>query len=117
MQRRIETDWILIDPRLSEVEQRCRLAHELVHLERGSSLRCSGQQRDGVLVPQEELRVDRTVADWLVPAQHLVPLIRQLVRSGTGVDATIVCEEFLVTRPIAKLALQRELVEQIASGF
>lgn len=106
VQRRGERAYIVLDPRLSPVEQRCRLAHELVHLERGSTVRCRWSPRSwDVCVVREELRVDREVAAWLVPVDQLEGLVHAMLRAGEDVTARVVAEEFEVTKPIARIAL------------
>lgn len=105
LERRPERSWILIDPRLSPVEQRCRLAHALVHLDRGS-MRCSASPAawDSV-VAREEDRVDAEVAAWLLPIDELWTLVHDLTAEGTDVTARVVAAEFQVTKPIARIAL------------
>lgn len=108
VQRRAGVAYILIDPMLSPVEQRCRLAHELVHLERGSSMRCAWSPctMDAVIV-REEIYVDREVADWLVPLEQLAHVVDGMVRAGVDVTAVAIAEEFMVTKPIARIALDQ----------
>lgn len=99
---------IVLDERLSKTERRCRLAHELVHLERGTSTRCRWASRMWLpLVVREELAVDRIVADRLVPADLLVLYVDRQVDLGRGVTAAMVAEEFDVVAPVASIALDR----------
>lgn len=100
--------WIIIDPTLSPVEQRCRLAHELVHLDRGSSLRCRWSPRSmDTIIMREELRVDSEVSRWLVDQDELWILVGDMVASGDDVTARVIAEHFQVTKPIARIALDR----------
>lgn len=106
LERRPDRAWILIDPRLSPVEQRCRLAHELRHLDRGSSIRCRWSPRSfDACIAREETHVDREVADWLVPSDDLWTLVGGLLAAGEDVTAREVASHYLVTKPIARIAL------------
>lgn len=108
VQRRGGRTWILLDPLLSPVEQRCRLAHELVHLDRGSTLRCRWSPRSfDACIVREEIRVDGEVADWLVDPHELWVLVGDLLLAGEDVTARVVASEFQVTRPIARIALDK----------
>jgi hypothetical protein len=105
--RRGERTWIIIDPRLPKAERKALLAHELVHLERGTSARCSRYPRswDAVVV-REELLIDREVANRLVPPAALEFYVRRAAELH-GVDSTMVADEFGVPIPVAELALER----------
>lgn len=99
---------ILIDRALDPVERLAVLAHELVHLERGGS----GQQPDlpamlRPLVTREEARVERIVADRLVPLGELAAFVARRVGCEGCATAVMVAEYFDVTEQIATLALQR----------
>jgi hypothetical protein len=108
VQRRGDHIWVLIDQLGSPVEQRCRLAHELVHLDRGSSLRCRWSPTTwDVVVAREEQRVDEEVARWLVPDRALWELVGAMVAAGEDVTTVAIAEHFQVTRPLARLALER----------
>lgn len=63
--------WILLDAGLSPAERRAVLAHELVHLERGSARYDGAPPTWDDVVAREELLVDRIVAERLVPADEL----------------------------------------------
>lgn len=106
VQRRGHATWILIDALGSPVEQRCRLAHELVHLDRGTSLRCSWSPEtwDDV-VAREETRVDDDVAGWLISARDLWILVGDMLAAGEDVTARAIASHFQVTKPLARLAL------------
>lgn len=97
--------WIIIDPRLSRADRRYRLAHELVHLELGSSWRCTYMPRSwDDLVVRHELLVDREVARRLVPVGDLQRLIAD-VHEVEPVTAPLVATAFGVPGDIAQLAL------------
>ena len=105
VQRRPGRAWVVLDPDLDPAEQRCRLAHELVHLERGSvRAPCAPPSWDAV-VAREELAVDREVASWLVPSRELARFVRGHASADLGITSAIVATEFEVTEPIAALAL------------
>lgn len=60
-------DLIRLDKRLLQVERRCTLAHELVHLEAGEGRPCSASR---------EREVNRIAAARLVPFEALVKAAR-----------------------------------------
>lgn len=106
VQRRADRTWVVIDPRLSPVEQRCRLAHELIHLDRGSSARCRWSPRSwDPCIVREEMHVDQEVADWLVDSHELWVLVGGMLAAGEDVTAREVAADFEVTKPIARIAL------------
>lgn len=107
VQRRGTRTWVVLDLRGSPVEQRCRLAHELVHIDRGS-WRCRFAPATwNDKIAREERRVDEDVADWLVPGQELLEVVTALVAEGSEVTTKVIAAEFQVTRPIARIALDR----------
>lgn len=53
---------IWVDHRLTSVERRCTIAHELVHIEAGHTHHQS---------PKVEAWVRRRTAEWLIPWEHL----------------------------------------------
>lgn len=98
--------WILIDRRSTPAERRSRLAHELIHLERGETSRATDAPRswDDVVV-REETIVDREVARRLVPLDRLQHLVNRLVDLGEPVGAATVMDEFNVPIDVAHRAL------------
>ncbi|WP_342762987.1 ImmA/IrrE family metallo-endopeptidase [Dermabacter hominis] len=60
-------DLIRLDKRLLQVERRCTLAHELVHLEAGEGRACT---------PSREREVNQIAAARLVPFEALVKAAR-----------------------------------------
>lgn len=56
-------DTIHLDPRQYQVERRCTLAHELVHLEMGHEAECA---------PAEEARVNAETARRLITVERLI---------------------------------------------
>lgn len=105
VQRRAERAWVVLDAALDPVEQRCRLAHELIHLDRGSMRDAHAPDTWDAVVAREERAVDREVAAWLVPVEALASLVEGLDSAGTAVTADVVALEFEVTPAIAALAL------------
>jgi len=98
--------WILIERTSTKAERRSRLAHELIHLERGTTTRCRWSPRTwDVLVVREELIVDREVARRLVPLDELAGLVARLEDLGEPVHAVAVMEEFDVPVDVAQRAL------------
>ena len=98
---------IVIDRNLDPVERLAALAHELVHDERGGS----GHRPDlppalTVLVTREERRVDRIVADRLVPLDRLEDFAARRMTVGP-VTPAMVAAEFGVTEEVAAMAMER----------
>lgn len=54
---------IILDPRLTQAERRCTVAHELEHVHRGPV--------PGWMVPREEEAIERAVARRLIPLDRL----------------------------------------------
>jgi Zn-dependent peptidase ImmA (M78 family) len=61
---------ILIDRRLSQAERRCRLAHELAHLEAGDE-HCADGPDGERLAARQELRADAAAAERLIDLDAL----------------------------------------------
>ncbi|QEU11286.1 ImmA/IrrE family metallo-endopeptidase [Dermabacter vaginalis] len=76
-------DLIRLDERLLQVERRCTLAHELVHVEAGEGRACSASR---------EREVNRIAAARLVPFEALVKASRW------AHDPAELAEELWVTR-------------------
>lgn len=96
---------ILIDRNLPPAERLAELAHELVHLERGGGCHRPGAPPAwAAVVAREEHRVDRIVAERLVPADELADLVARRV-DVEPVTATVVADEFNVTFDVAQRAL------------
>ncbi|MGP5099713.1 MULTISPECIES: ImmA/IrrE family metallo-endopeptidase [Brachybacterium] len=60
-------DHIRMRRRLYQVERRCALAHELIHLERGNTGECS---------PALQAEASREAARWLIPWEQLLAAVR-----------------------------------------
>lgn len=95
---------IRLDHRLLQVERRCTLMHELIHLERGHEGACS----DAV-----EREVDREVARRLVPFDALLEAARW------ARDANELAEELWVTPTVLAARFEtlapRETAEIVAA--
>ena len=97
----------MIDPRLSQVQRRCVLAHELVHDERGGGC-------DGVFMPtdwqpvvaRDERLVDDVAVQRLVPYADLVRFVVSLESACVHVEVWHVAEEFHVTERVARRAME-----------
>lgn len=53
------------------------------------------------------MHVDREVADWLVPQDDLWGLVSGMLLAGEDITARVIASEFQVTKPIARVALDR----------
>lgn len=108
VQRRDGRIWVLIDLRLSPVEQTCLLAHALVHLDRGTSSRCNmAPATMDTFVLTEEREVDAEVARWLVDQDTIWLLVNDMIHAGEAVTVRVVAGELGVTKRIARIALER----------
>lgn len=105
--RRGDRAAIVIDPALDQIERRARLAHELVHDERGGVIDSAEHTGLAVCAIREEARVDAIVAERLIPPRELEAFIDCMLALGEIVTVDLVAEEFEVPRPVAKLALAR----------
>lgn len=98
--------FVFLDRRLTRAERKAALAHELVHLERGTTGKCRfvhGPLSAGVF--REENRVDRIVALRLVPLDELAVFVDRLGDLGHGVGPIEAAEEFDVPARVAAVAL------------
>jgi hypothetical protein len=93
---------ITLDPRLSRVERRCTLMHELVHDER----RIGWPWATAATMEREEAQVRDETADRLVPAVELAAHV-DATMTVEPVTAQLVAVEFDVTPQVAGLALRR----------
>lgn len=101
---------ILVSRHLDPAERLAALAHELVHDDRGGGCHAL-EGSDPVATAREELRVDRIVADQLVPQDRLADFVRRACTVGS-VRAFDVAEEFEVPVDVADRALRRLLAER-----
>ena len=100
---------IVLDRRLTQAERKAALAHELLHLERGSTSNCRNIRGAlSVEVVREENRIHRKVALRLVPLEELGRMVDRVADLGHGVTSADVAEEFEVPQVVASQAL-REL--------
>lgn len=105
---------ILINRALSPIERLTALAHELVHDERGGGCHHPDlPDRMRPLVARDEARVDRIVAQRLLPLDRLAPWVSRTIETGEGVTADDVAREWDVTPEVAALALD-ELARRAA---
>lgn len=107
---------IVLHPDLDRVAQRCALAHELVHEERGGG--CDRRDQPETWDPvaaREERKVDAIVAARLVPRAELRRLAASRVE-GPGLTASEVAESFEVSAHIAAVALRALGGEQASDG-
>jgi len=107
--RRGNATVIVLDRRLTQAERKVALAHELLHLERGSTSHCRNIRGAlSVEVVREENRIHREVALRLVPLDELGSMVDRMTSLGHGVTAAEVADEFDVPQVVASQAL-REL--------
>lgn len=93
---------VMLRTGLTQIERRCVLAHELVHLERGGGC----QHPDPVVQRREEHHVNAIVADRLVPLDEMRAW---LARCEDPVTVDDVAERWRVTPRIATAAMRRVL--------
>lgn len=102
-----DTAAIVVDRSLTPEERHAALAHELVHDERGGSGHQPGLPPElRVLVAQEEDRVERIVAERLVPVDELARVVAVVCDLGEGVTPAVVAEHFEVPEYVAARALE-----------
>jgi hypothetical protein len=98
---------ILLEGRMSRVELRSALAHELIHLERGIVAHRQGAPPSwSAVVAREERHVDDVVAARLVPADDLADLVAARAEVEP-VTPALVAAEFDVTEGVARRALEQ----------
>ena len=90
---------IHLDPRLSQRQRRCVLAHELIHDERRIGYQTGTPQQ---LVDSEERYVWREAARRLVPAGELEDLVER--SAPIGLEVWEVADHFDVDQRVARLA-------------
>lgn len=93
--------YITLNRRLTQVQRRCTLAHETRHLERG--MPCQGYRA------QDEARVRRATARWLLPAISLV------AAAVATMDIFTAAESLWVTVPVLmdRLRYQTDVEHQV----
>lgn len=99
---------IVIQRGLTQRERNVALAHELVHLERGGTCQAISWR--------EERAVEDEVARRLVPLDELRRFVVDHERMGDHVHAWQVAEEWWVTEPVARRALEL-LLEQVRGAL
>lgn len=104
------TATIHLDPRLSQRERRCVLAHELVHDERGIAYTRSTPQ---ALVDAEERWVWRETARRLVPADELEQLIA--AADPLPLELWEICDHFDVDQRVASTACRLRQLDRLAA--
>lgn len=105
---------ILIDRSLTPAERLAALAHELVHDERGGVGRAPAPPHPlARVIGREEERVDRIVAERLLPLPRLAEFLTMTADVAEPVEAWQVAEEFGVPIEYAARAM-RALVERRA---
>jgi hypothetical protein len=96
----------VLDPQLSGAERRASLAHELVHDERGGGCDWPGMpQQWSAVIAGEEARVDRIVAQRLIPRAHLAAYVAARLDADGQVTTADVALAFDVPHELAETAL------------
>lgn len=98
--------WILIDADLPQPERRAVLAHELEHVRRGSMRFDDAPASWDVVIAREERRIDRAVAQRLVPLEELRAFVAQRRSIEVPVTASCVAEAFDVPLRVAQDACE-----------
>jgi hypothetical protein len=99
---------IIIDRRLTQIQRRAALAHELVHDERGGGVPDQGMpEMWGAVVDREEARVNDEVARRLVPRPELIEFVMGMLDIGLSVGAADVAEQFEVPGEVGENALHQ----------
>ncbi|MCB1017597.1 MAG: ImmA/IrrE family metallo-endopeptidase [Acidimicrobiales bacterium] len=113
--RRGDRAVVLIDRALPPAERLAALAHELVHDERGGSGHVDGMPPSlGDVVAREERRVDRIVAERLIPRDRLEQLVETRSEIEGHICPLVVAEEFGVPERVAHDALSMLLERRSA---
>lgn len=100
---------IALRPGLSQVERRRAMAHELIHLERGTYC----QSVDRQLLSREEAEVENVLTDRLVPPDELRVFWVRAEMLDEHVLPHQVAEHFDVPEDVAERAMQRLLEEMM----
>jgi hypothetical protein len=95
---------ICMDPRLLQVERRCSLTHELVHIERGHTGPCN---------PKIERQVRRETARRLVTITDLIDALKWSRSVPELADELWVTVGVLMDRIDSLSAHERQLFEQV----
>lgn len=99
---------ILVSRALAPAERLAAVAHELHHLRRGGSGWQPGLPDPlRTVVAREEERVDRAVADDLLPLHALAALARRRVEVEGCMSAVEVADEFGVPVSVAERQIRR----------
>lgn len=106
------TNWptgtVTLDRRLSQVQRRCTIAHEIVHIERGPV------PADTRLVAREEMAVEQEVVRRLIPLEDLGEALAWARSKAEAADVLWVTEDVLQVRldhlhPAERAHLKRRL--------
>lgn len=98
---------VIIGDHLPRRERAAALAHELVHDERGGGCTANGMPPDWApVVAREEARVERLVAERLVPTEELEDYIAVRLILGEPVEPHDVAEHFDVAESVVLTALR-----------
>lgn len=96
---------VVLDPAQDARRQRAVLAHELVHLERGTTDRHGAPGPWSAVVAREEQLVEREVARRLAPPTAVRVAVRELAAAGEPVTADALAERLDVDPGVAATSL------------
>lgn len=112
MEIRAVTDFdrrrVFLDVSLRQVERRCALAHEIVHIERGPA------PRDAAGYRREEQIVQRITANRLIGVDRLAEALAWDSRPGALADELWVTKDVLLCRLKNLTTAERERLEEVA---
>jgi len=103
VEKRPDGTWhVTLKHDLSPIEERCVLAHELTHIERGFAFT---DYTPDALIDLEEDRVEAEAASRLVPPVDLVGWLHEQWADGVAVSLTDIADRYRVTEAVADQAL------------
>lgn len=85
----VGTNLIVLHPDQSQVERRCNLTHELVHVEMGHTTACTRR---------EECEAQREASRWLVDMEDLLDVLRWTEEFAEAAECLWVDEVTLMAR-------------------
>lgn len=100
---------IALDSRLTQVERRCTLAHELVHLERGDGGRCATDWHES----KQEQQVHQVAARRLIRAEDLALALILHEHPYAQAEELWVDEMTLATRLAGLSTVEREELAEL----
>lgn len=100
---------ILLDSRLGQAERRCRLAHELAHVERGDECLTHGPDADR-LARRQERSADEIAARRLISLDQLADVLCWAWHTGEIAEALHVDEDTVCVRILTLTDPEKDLI-------